>query len=134
MQGCLLHLVGLVNGNVLPLPLAVDIFDVMVDAFLCASRWLWLGSETALRLLDEFLDSCARSLLGAVPWRNAAVLRSELGWILTAGSRLVRDVACRHARLQCLEQGDLYKEVSDAALGVSGAGIQDVQSLFIKLA
>ena len=62
---------------------------------------------------------CARSLLGADPWRNAAVIRSELGWQLTGRLRLLRDAACRQARLQCLEPGDLYKELSDAAVSAS---------------
>ena len=103
-------------------------------------RWLWLCTETARLQLCDFLDRCARSLLDADPWRNAAVARSELGWHLSGWERLLRDSACRLARIQCMPVGDLYRDASDRAVTqtdswtgqcarlLHSAGVQEWQS------
>ena len=45
------------------------------------------------------------------------VARSEIGWHLTGWQRVIQG-ACRLARLQLLDDGDLYKQVAmKAALG-----------------
>ena len=108
-------LVGLVSANVLPLPAAVEIFDIKIDSIITSGRWIWLGCPEAVSLCDAFLNRCARCFLGAEPWRNELVIRSELGWHLTGWQRVLRDAFCRHARLQCEEPGDIYFDASRAA-------------------
>jgi len=112
---------GLVNAGVLPLPAAIEVFDLKVDSIFASSRWLWLGTREAASPCNSFLNRCARCFLGANPWQNECVVRSELGWHLTGWQRVLRDAFCRYARLQCLEQGDIYFDVSQAAGHVAGS-------------
>ena len=108
-------LVVLVNGHVLPLTVALELFQIKVDSILSGNRWLWGTSEASLQRLDRFLDRCALCLLGADPWRNAWVIRSELGWHVTGAQLAVVDVACRRARVLALSEGDVYKRAFDKA-------------------
>ena len=92
-------LVGLVSSYTLPLTVAVDLFDLEIDSLLACNRWLWVSCEVAPAFLDQFLEQCARNLLGADPWKNPSQLRSELGWHLSGWQRALRDAACRRARV-----------------------------------
>ena len=62
-------LVGLVNSRTLPITVAVELFDLKIDSLLAYNRWLWITCESAAGLLDQFLDQCARNLLGADFWK-----------------------------------------------------------------
>ena len=106
---------SLVEHNVVPLPLAVVLFEGKIDSMLSVSRWLWIGTDGSTSVLNEQYAKWARSLLGAAPWRNAAVASSELGWSLDGSCRLLRDVALRRARMQKLSWQDLYRGMFEEA-------------------
>ena len=108
-------LVGLVNGRILPLPMAVELFDLKVDAIMSGSRWLWLSTPDAQQKVDDFLDRCARCLLDADPWRNGHIIRGELGWHLSGWQRVQCDAICRYARIQKWDDDDLYLMAARAA-------------------
>ena len=49
--------------------------------------------------LNDLENAWARQLLGAPPWSNAAILRAELGWVMSVAAKCVLDIARRRARL-----------------------------------
>lgn len=92
-------LISLVAASAIPISVAMNIFELKVDSVLRFGRWLFATCHAAEACLDELLDSWARLFLGAEPWRNSFVARSELGWHLSGFARAVRCVALRRARL-----------------------------------
>ena len=106
---------GLVEQLVVPLPMALFLFEAKVEGILASTRWLWAGQAQRPNCLDEQLNRWAKAFLGAAFWRNSAVARSELGWHLGGNDRCTLDAAMRRARLSLLPPGDLYKNVFSAA-------------------
>ena len=90
---------GLVASGVLPLPMALLIFDLKVMSCLRFGRWLWGISQRAQASLSAALATWAKTILGADPWRNSAVVTGELGWQFSGGALCVLDIASRRAKL-----------------------------------
>ena len=103
------ELENLAATQALALPAAVRIFEGKVMGYLYYGMWLYALAEEAQDILDRYFDSWARRLLGADPWRNNAVARSELGWALGGFLRGVKAVALRRAQLWQQPDMDLYK-------------------------
>lgn len=101
-------LIGLVAASAVPLTVAMEIFELKVESVLRVGRWLYALACGAQARLNELFESWARSLLGADPWRNGGVARSELGWHLCGFARAVRCVALRRARLWSRGASDWY--------------------------
>ena len=104
-------LANLVDANVVPLPMAVVLFESKVDSILTLSQWIWVGQEEVEETLNRQYDTWSRLLLGALPWRNAAVATSEIGWALGGHDRAIKDAALRRARLWLRPIGDLYRDM-----------------------
>ena len=117
-------LLGLVTSHAIPLTFAMDIFEVKVDSVLRVARWLYGCCPAAQSLLDELFESWARLFIGAEPWRNSAVARSELGWHLTGFARAVGCMAMRRARLWLKGADDWYASffMRNNALGIGWSG------------
>ena len=101
---------NLVEAMAIPLTLALPLLVLKVDSVLNVGRWLFTLSPTAKTILDDTLDSWARSLLGGEAWRNGAVARSELGLHISGFLCGVRSVALRRARLWRMSDDDWYKK------------------------
>ena len=108
-SGAFATLSGLVNARVIPITLAVDLFESKVDSLLDFGRWLFTLSASACLGVNTAQSSWARALLGAESWRNAAVCERELGWLLSGFARGVRSVALRRARALSLDSLDWYR-------------------------
>jgi hypothetical protein len=117
-------LIGLVCSAAVPITLAMEIFEVKVESVLRCNRWLYALSPYAETCLDELFETWSRSFVGAEPWRNCGVARSELGWHLSGFARAVRCVALRRARLWSRGGSDWYVSffAHTSALGVGWAG------------
>ena len=110
----------LVSGAAVPLHLAMQLFELKVDAVLDHGRWLWVLAEGAEQTLDETYEMWARGLLGAQAWRHAAPLLCEVGWALSGFARAVRATAMRRARLFELPDGDIYGQAFRRARTIAG--------------
>ena len=104
-------LAGLSAANVLPIHLAIPMFETKVDSLVGFSRWLFIGSPEAEERLNETYRSWARALLGAGAWRNGDISSSELGWFVSGFGRAVLDAAMRRARILQFPDEDIYKTV-----------------------
>ena len=116
-----LELSGLVSCGILPLWLALDMFETKVDGVLRPGRWLLAIAWDAKTSYNDAFESWARSLLGSQRWRSGAVATGELGWRLSGFDRAIVDLASRRARLWNLPACDLYAGVFRAAHGWPGA-------------
>ena len=64
------------------------------------------------------------SFLGADPWCNPFVIRSELGWLLSGYARALKSLALRRSRMWCRADDDWYKSffLHHAHHGIEWAG------------
>jgi len=111
----------------LPLPFALHVFNVRLEASFSFSRWLWVGLDDIGTILNDAYAHWARILLDAKPWRKPAPLLSELGWHLTGEGRLLVDVASTWARDRLRPSAECYSlpvsECTQRGLGWSGAAM-----------
>ena len=93
------QLAGLASMGAISWLALCELFESKVDSLLDMGRWVFIMVPDAELRINAAYDGWARSFLGAVWWRNAAVCASELGWCLNGYSRVVLAVAMRRAKL-----------------------------------
>ena len=71
---------GLVSCGLLPLALAVDLFESKVDGAVRFGRWLLVTKAGAEQLLGTVYENWAKALLSSPPWRSGVIASAELGW------------------------------------------------------
>ena len=105
-------LAGLVQDDVIPLPLAVVLFEAKVDGVAQFGRWLIALAPNAESRLDQQYEAWAKALIGSPPWRNGVVAQYELGWCLSGYARAVKSMATRAAALSQFPSSDLVRTIS----------------------
>ena len=86
-------------AHAVPLPIALVLFEAMVDSILEHGRWLFAVQAGSQAAYDDALAEWSRELLGGDPCRNEAAAMGELEWALSGFARGIRSVAARRARL-----------------------------------
>ena len=128
------EIILLVESRALPLDMAIEIFESKVDGLLAYGRWLTGACvDEAPLQYDTYYARWALRLLGAPPWRRAAIAQSELGWGLTGFARAVRDVALKLARLQRQSELDVYASSARDAADVSGSWYARANDILVRL-
>jgi len=107
---CVASLAGLIACRVVPLALALQLFESKVDGAMRFGLWLLAISEGAEQRLDLCYEGWARALLGSPPWRSGVIAAGELGWTLSGFQRAIYEVAKRRAKLQVLPETDYYRK------------------------
>lgn len=75
------QLLGLLDGGLVSLPMALILFQSKVGGIVAFGSWQWGIFPASQVIPDKAHDSWARVLLGGDYWRNAAVARGERGWL-----------------------------------------------------
>ena len=102
---------GFVAAGAIPLPIALQLFPAKVDSVLAFGRWLFCTHPGALHGLNNLDERWAREIVGAPLWTRGAVLRSELGWVMSGAARGILDVARRRAKLWLRNNDDIYRAI-----------------------
>ena len=104
-------LAGLVAGRMIPLALALDLFESKVEGSMRFGRWLLALVDGAEDRLNSCYEAWARALVGSPAWRSGVIASGVLGWTSGRFMRAILDVTKHRAKLWSLPAGDLQRRI-----------------------
>ena len=120
------RIASMIRYDGLPISYALEMFEMKVEGMLKFSKWCWVSIPSLEELLDDAYHKWARMLLLADKWKNAGVIRGELGWSLSGYGRFLCDMASMLGKVLAAE--DWYGSMVKATRHHPGCWVQQVES------